>query len=278
MQPIPHSDLRSYYAEHGYVIIDTKLDTRKFKDIIDCLSPYFGHDGAVPEGVPFYDYNRIQDAWHLHKYVWEIANSKVVRKTLQHLYGKKPQAFQTLNFKMGTHQPTHADTIHFNSEPFGAMCGVWVALEDIGPDQGPLRLYPGSNDLPEMNYPDFGLQADADEYPKYLQGVEKLIEDNKYEERRATIKAGQAVIWAANTLHGGSPQNNLELTRHSQVTHYYMGNPKAWRPSQSQDERVFFTPDTVRNVHSLSHRLGFYRVLLKQKLSRVLGVPQPTGK
>ena len=34
-------------------------------------------------------------------------------------------------------------------------------------------------------------------------------------------KKGQALIWDANLLHGGAPQTDRSLTRHSQVTHYF---------------------------------------------------------
>ena len=187
MELTPESQLKSYYAENGYVVIDTQLDHRLFDQITHALKSYFGHDREIPPRVPFSDYNRIQDAWYINKAVWKVATSKRVHAVLKHLYGQTPRAFQTLNFKNGTQQPTHADTIHFNSEPFGAMCGVWVAFEDIGPDQGPLRIYPGSNALPEMNYTDYGLAPDPAEYPKYLSAVESLIEQNGFEERHARI-------------------------------------------------------------------------------------------
>ena len=266
MELTPESQLKPYFAENGYVVIDTNLDHGLFEHITASLAPYFGEDREIPPRVPFSDYNRIQDAWYINKAVWKVAASKRVRSVLTHLYDQSPRAFQTLNFKYGTQQPTHADTIHFNSEPFGSMCGVWVAFEDIGPDQGPLRIYPGSNALPEMNYTDFGLVSDTKEYPKYLTALESVIEQNGFKERHATIKKGQAVIWAANTLHGGAPQNDLSLTRHSQVTHFYMGDPKTWRPSFSKNGRAYFNPDRVRNMNGMKHRLYCYKETVKKKL------------
>ncbi|OYX96892.1 MAG: hypothetical protein B7Y78_02910 [Caulobacter sp. 35-67-4] len=43
-------------------------------------------------------------------------------------------------------------------------------------------------------------------------------------------RKGQALIWAANLLHGGSRQNDPGRTRWSQVTHYYF------------DDCAYFTP------------------------------------
>ena len=36
-----------------------------------------------------------------------------------------------------------------------------------------------------------------------------------------TMKRGQALIWAANLLHGGDPIGDPQSTRYSQVTHHY---------------------------------------------------------
>jgi ectoine hydroxylase-related dioxygenase (phytanoyl-CoA dioxygenase family) len=266
MQTTEKSNLKNYFEENGYVVIDTELDSALFDDVITSLAPYFGDQRVEPQGVTFADYGRVQDAWYLNTSVWKIATSKVVYKVLRELYGVTPKPFQTLNFYKGTHQSTHADSIHFNCEPFGMMCGVWVALEDIGPDQGPLRLYPGSHKLPEMNYQDFGLEPSQSQYPQYLKGIEGLIKKHSFTERRATISRGQAVIWAANVLHGGAPQNDLSLSRHSQVSHYYMGKPNAWKPSQSQDGRRYFEPESVRDIHGWEHRLHCYQIRLRELL------------
>jgi len=244
------STLKEYFQENGYAIIDAGLDEAVLDQAVSALSPYFGDERVEPEGVSYADPGRIQDAWFIANPIWKIATSKAVLAALKEIYGLEAKPFQTLNFYKGTGQPTHSDNIHFNCEPFGLMCGVWVALEDIGPDQGPLRIYPKSQELDEMNYPDFGLEPGYEQYPQYLNGIENLIEKHQFEERRATIKKGQAVIWAANVLHGGSPQNDINLTRKSQVTHYYMGEPKAWRPSESKKGRAYFEPETLRDCES----------------------------
>ena len=177
-----------------------------------------------------------------------IALSKKVLATIEYLYDKTPRPFQTLNFYKGTGQRVHSDTIHFNSEPFGAMCGAWVALEDVSDSQGPLVYYPGSQKLPEMNYEDFSLEACCDSYPQYLEQLEILIEKHGYQAEYGLLKKGQCLIWSANILHGGSLQTDKRLTRKSQVTHYYLGEPKCWRPDQSRDGRFYFEPEQVRDM------------------------------
>mgnify|MGYP005989626159 CR=1 FL=1 len=189
--------------------------------------------------------DRVQDAWPLLANVREIALFPPMLDLLESLYGDSPRPFQTLNFKYGTEQAIHSDTIHFNSEPFGVMCGVWVAFEDIGPDQGPLEYYLGSNNLPEMNFEDFALEADYSNYPKYEEAIRDLIVSEDRQPTFGTVSKGTAIIWAANLLHGGSIQHNKELTRWSQVTHYYFGQNRWWRPGLSAEERFYFEPEWI---------------------------------
>ena len=243
-----NSKLRTEFQQQGYVIIDTQLEESVLDGAREDMARYFGEDREHPIHVPYADQGRVQDAWRISQNVLALAQSATVLGTLKALYDAEAQPFQTLNFYKGTEQAVHVDSIHFNSEPFGMMCGVWIALEDIGADQGPLVYYPGSHELPEMNYDDFGLEGDYENYPQYLGELEKLIEQHGFKPDYGLIKKGQAVIWSANVMHGGSKQNNKDLTRHSQVTHYYIGNPKCWRPSLSKHKRSYFKPDRVRDV------------------------------
>ena len=240
--------LYSQFQKSGYVVINTNLDDAFIDGARLDLAEYFGEQGEHPVHVPYADRGRIQDAWYISQNVLALAQCATVLDTLETLYRAKARPFQTLNFYKGTQQKVHTDNIHFNSEPFGMMCGVWVALEDIGPDQGPLIYYPGSHNLPEMNYEDFGLTASSSSYPQYLEELQKLILKHEYQPEYGLLKKGQALVWSANIMHGGSLQTNKELTRHSQVTHYYIDDPKCWRPSMSASHRHYFEPDWVRDV------------------------------
>jgi hypothetical protein len=91
---------------------------------------------------------RIGDAWRFDEDVRAVAANARVLTLLSAIYGRKAWPFQTLNFPVGTQQHYHSDSIHFSSIPERFMCGVWVALEDISPDAGPLEYYPGSHAWP----------------------------------------------------------------------------------------------------------------------------------
>jgi ectoine hydroxylase-related dioxygenase (phytanoyl-CoA dioxygenase family) len=118
------------------------------------------------------------------------------------------------------------------------MCGVWVPLEDIDMDNGPLVYYPGSHKLPEIRMQDVGVDADPSQYNHYEAFIAQLIAERGLRPEYGTIKKGQALIWSANILHGGAPQRDMSRTRKSQVTHYYFEGCKYWTPLVSSEDHV----------------------------------------
>ena len=178
--------------------------------------------------------------------VKRIALAPAVLDLLHALYGRPAHPFQTLNFKFGTQQRPHADAVHFNTEPPGFMCGVWVAMEDIGADCGPLVYYPGSHKLPYASPKEVGIQVSPDQEAisheayeaRYEPYIQQEIERHPLEAHYATLAKGQAVVWAANLLHGGSQVRVAGSTRRSQVTHYFFEGSRLWTPLLSRSDRI----------------------------------------
>ena len=56
---------------------------------------------------------------------------------------------------------------------------------------------------------------------------------NGFEPRVGLLKKGQALLWSSNLLHGGSPMQDPQSTRKSQVTHYYFEGCRYWTPMLS---------------------------------------------
>ena len=88
------------------------------------------------------------DAWKISDAARGVALAPAVLAALDQLYGRTPRPFQTLNFPIGTQQPAHSDSMFFSASPPKFMCGVWIALEDMDTENGPLVYYPGSHKLP----------------------------------------------------------------------------------------------------------------------------------
>jgi hypothetical protein len=238
----------SFFAEHGYVIVDPEVADATIEKVNAGLVDRF-----VPTYEPYYaDTTRIQDAWWWNEHVKEIAVAPRVLEILEVLYGRKPIPFQTLNFRVGSQQRTHSDIIHFDSIPYGFMAGVWTALEDVDLRNGPLHYYPASHRFPRFDMHDIGITATGtvgyEKYPLYEDFVEALMNAKGADRIELKMKRGQSLIWSANLFHGGSPIADTDRTRRSQVTHYYF------------EGCIYYTPlfsDTglgklhTRNVHDM---------------------------
>jgi ectoine hydroxylase-related dioxygenase (phytanoyl-CoA dioxygenase family) len=236
---VASAEQRERYEREGYLVIDDLIAPETLDAIVTELEGSFGKPPREEGGVRYFR-RRIQDAWKVNDNVKALALAPAVLGLLEDLYGRKPLPFQTLDFLKGTEQAAHSDAIHFSTIPEGYMCGVWVALEDIDADNGPLVYYPGSHKFPYLRPADIGLEAKWDDYPDYEQYVADLLEREKLEPAYGTIKKGQAIVWAANLLHGGAPQHDPDRTRLSQVTHYFFEGCKYFTPMRSEGENVLW--------------------------------------
>ena len=209
----------------GYAVIDFPDPdiNDKIEKIKSDLQDKYDWDGWRQKRIKSL---RIQDAWRTDERVRSIAANASIVELLSALYGKRAFPFQTLNFAVGTQQAGHSDHAHFNSIPDRFMCGVWVAFEDTDEDNGPLFYYPGSHRWPSYQNEHLGVPYSSvttgyPEYKRYVALWDALAEKQGLKRETFLAKKGQALVWAANLLHGGSQQVDLNRTRWSQVTHYF---------------------------------------------------------
>jgi len=194
---------KAAYEADGYLIYDFGFSDDILDQVTEATSAMVGQ------------YVRVQDMWRSQPSVKSLGAHADVMGLLGQLYDRAPFPFQTLNFSVGTQQATHADCLHFSSSPDAYMCGVWVALEDIDMNNGPLHYFAGSHKRGSVSMDDIDAKAGGDIIQYFDQ------ESRPYEKKYGLIKKGQAVIWAANLLHGGDPIIDEGRTRLSQVTHYF---------------------------------------------------------
>ena len=145
----------------GYAII--RFPDPDFDAVADrikkALAPQFDLDAWRRDGWRQNAGIRVQDAWTTNADVRRLAVNGRVLQILSLMYGRRAFPFQTLNFPVGTQQHFHTDAVHFSSVPERFVCGVWVALEDIHEDSGPLVYYPGSHRLPILMNEHLGVTA-----------------------------------------------------------------------------------------------------------------------
>ena len=232
----------------GYSVID--FPEPNFDELAEstksALIGRFDWDWWIKQGHQEGTGMRAWDAWKDVESIRRIAANARIIELLSTLYGRKAWPFQTLNFPVGTQQHIHTDAVHFHSNPERFMCGVWVAMEDVTVDNGPLAYYPGSHKWPVYTNEHIGYcVSDHPQRPSqaiYEEMWQGLIEAHHAQPQVFLCKKGQALIWAANLLHGGCLQRDKHQTRWSQVTHYFFDDCAYYTPMWSDPfhGRVYF--------------------------------------
>lgn len=232
------------FHELGYVIVDLELDQLETDLIIQQM-----YDAAIRDNVikqaDFYTYSdspRIFEEWRTSNAIRELCLHPKLIDTLEFLYDKQAFPFSTINFIKGSNQPLHSDAIHFHTIPQRWMSGVWVALEDTTLENGTLNIVPGSHkwsiyDYDSLNlpHPDEIKDGEKENYRIYEEFIQKLVESYGAEIKAIPLKRGQALIWAANLLHGGMKIIDTNSTRLTQAIHYfYEGCEQYYHPMFSK--------------------------------------------
>ena len=90
---------------------------------------------------------------------------------------------------------------------------------------GPLAYLPGSHKLPVLTMQAAGVSGEvptqSDYVTTYLPALRSRLEAAGLPRAQALLKKGQALVWAANLAHGGSPIRDPAATRRSLVVHFY---------------------------------------------------------
>lgn len=141
------------------------------------------------------------------------------------IFGEPAVALQSLYFEWGSQQALHRDPVHVMTWPPSHLIAAWIALEDIGPDCGPLVYVPGSHRLPYYQYEPGRYLFNHDLYGAEEARASEAWDRDQCERHGLkpipfTAKRGQAFLWHHSLLHGGSIPTDPALTRKSFVIHY----------------------------------------------------------
>lgn len=165
---------------------------------------------------------RIGEFHLVHPAARAVFDNPEVARICSMLLDRPSGATFSLTFSKGSQQQLHQDSCVFHTWPYNALVGVWVALEDISVDAGPLVYYPGSHaeGLYEGfgNYPQTQRRTSGPELSQaYDDHVATVAEG--YERREFLARKGQALFWHASLIHGGSKHVLPGTTRKSFVIH-----------------------------------------------------------
>lgn len=209
------------WNEKGYMIIP-KFFEKQADDINNEIEKLLS-DGKVNFN---FTGRKIMDAWKESELINSIFRNETVLQIMRFIFNRDVIPFQTINFKFGSEQKPHSDSIHMTTEPLGYLAAIWIALEDIQEGSGELIYYPGSQKLHYIMSEDYdtgntALKLGEKNYEHYEQKVTSVIKDHDLKEQKFLAKKGDMLVWHANLLHGGSAITKPGITRKSMVAHYF---------------------------------------------------------
>jgi len=209
------------FEDKGFAILNNYIPDSK----VDAINAEI--DRLIDDKTVGFRYkNKIMFAIHHSDLILKTGEDKTLKTLLSLLLNRNVILFQSINFLSGSEQSTHSDSIHMTTFPLGGMIAIWIALEDIGSEQGPLHYYPGSHKLPyflNSEYDNKGNQwlIGKQPYTEYEKMIEKKLASLDFKKELFFAKKGDMLIWHANLFHGGEPHNDKSLSRKSMVMHYF---------------------------------------------------------
>ena len=245
------AELVGHWIDHGYVVIpraaDETLVDQARGDLEACL------DGRMPRPLlSYWDEEetkrfvparrelvskreaKILDLHRISPAVQRLIFSEPIRRFLHLVFERPALAFQTLTFLYGSEQSLHQDSAYVRVTSPLELVASWIALEDIEEGSGELTYYPGSHRLPEWLFDGQFKWAprNSPELECYSQRLRQRALDANLKPRIFRPRRGDALIWSADLIHGGTPRSKPGATRRSIVTHYC---PVDQRPTYFQE-------------------------------------------
>ncbi len=234
-----------FFVENGYVILPRAVPPKAVAAArLDLERAYAGaFAGAMFECAPLgrgsfpwqqgvNDHPaKVMDLHHFSSACLKIMFAPKIAAFLGLIFESLSFASQSLAFLRGSAQEGHQDSAYVVYTLPRQFAASWIALEDVTIGAGELFYYAGSHRFPEFKFG--GAYKSVSEARRM--GTPEPVLDREIrahcamlEERARKLglqkgvfaaRAGDALIWHADLVHGGNPVS-AEVTRKSFVTHY----------------------------------------------------------
>lgn len=242
----PYKQLIEQWKDNGLIIIEKVISEKLVNRFLDDLNKFRSNCNETKDE---YGFGKKICQFHIaSKNALQVALNPDIQCFLSFIFSCQPVLFGSLCFEVGTEEEAHRDSIFSYTRPKNTMVSVWIALEDVNPNSGPLFYYKNSHKLPEIHaedilkkYPEFNSVRDKLRSSESSSKVEELeffdlmeslsckmlmqkINSLSAKPQPVLIKKGDAIIWHSLLVHGGLPRSNLSLTRNSMVNHFISKN------------------------------------------------------
>lgn len=248
----------AFWLEHGYVIIESAVDPslcgalaeelrdlyHNGSDVHIVQDPYEGGSGRnlVRPGTAA-DKMRIVDMYVHSRLAEATLLTAPITDFLRLIFAEDPLLFQGLTFEKGSQQGLHQDTAYVVVDRPMELAAAWIALEDVRPGSGELMYLDGSHRMPEWAFGGSSKHFDSaihsqEEHSAWCRHLIERGEELGMSQQVFLPKQGDALIWSADLVHGGSPQEDPSLSRRSIVGHYC--------PASANPHYFSFTPEACK--------------------------------
>lgn len=236
--PTQLSEIRAYYEEFGYVVVRDLVPAEFCREAIRLfeaeVKPYPGfiyrQTTANPErhqwtstGFMLNPILNVQSLDDRHFAGFRRAGLDVIahartQSVVAALLGEGGKLVQSMYFEGNPATWPHQDSYYLDSETIGRMTAGWFAIEDIAPGAGRFFIYPGSHKIDmARNGGNFDVAFHHDRYKKLVRDV---ILQRGLKCRAPALRAGDALFWAAKTIHGSLDTTQPNRSRSSFTAHY----------------------------------------------------------
>ncbi|MGD0569767.1 MAG: phytanoyl-CoA dioxygenase family protein [Candidatus Sulfotelmatobacter sp.] len=175
-------------------------------------------------------YPRIVNLHMVYKPLFELFRRNVVALAVQdYLFERETALFTSFFYKRGSGFSIHRDTPFFATRPEYLYLGVWVALEDIDLDNGPLMVVKRGHRIPEVDREGIArrLYSDLDAiepgsnqlWNEYQSEVVRQCEAAGLCSEPVCVRKGDTIMWHPQTPHQGAEIRDFNRTRYSFVMH-----------------------------------------------------------
>jgi phytanoyl-CoA hydroxylase len=183
-----------------------------------------GESQPLTGGLPL-ERSRVVDSYAFYPSAREALFAPAIVEFLKTVFDAPPLLFQSLSFHKGSQQGMHQDTAYVVVSSPLKLAASWIALQDVEPGSGELMYYEGSHRLPEYlfsgRFKHWNSERDGPQQHEEFLDLLNVNADRLGMPRRTFLpRKGDALIWAADLAHGGSPVEDESLTRQSLVGHY----------------------------------------------------------
>ena len=215
----------SQYRNDGFVVPDFRLDDEALADIRAT------HERLLAKHPQFSDYCPAVLAFDLG--FMNIARQPEILNMVEQLIGTDFALWNSSFFakpaRVGTKTPWHQDGEYWPIRPL-ATCSVWIAVDPSTPENGCLRVIPGSHRRRELGKHDYN-------------GAEGLslpleIRQDEYDESSAediVLERGQISLHDVYLIHGSEPNRSGEPRRG--MTLRYMPTTSVYRRDLADGRR-----------------------------------------